>query len=101
MAEHRFGGPWTQLKLDVLRKHLHFYAKALKNQNFRLIYIDAFAGSGSSTFDMDGEEIKLDGSASETLNSRYLKHVKKYSLRKPLGGISRLFIYKKRCKIRY
>ena len=42
-----FGGPWTQEKLDILRKYLDGYTTALKNQNFTLTYVDAFAGSGS------------------------------------------------------
>ncbi|EGW40618.1 three-Cys-motif partner protein TcmP [Desulfosporosinus sp. OT] len=41
-----FGGPWTLLKLDVLEKYLNFFVQAMKNQNFKLCYIDAFAGSG-------------------------------------------------------
>jgi three-Cys-motif partner protein len=43
---HRFGGDWTEAKLAVLRKYLGAYTTALKNQPFRLGYIDAFAGSG-------------------------------------------------------
>ena len=43
---HRFGGDWTGLKLDVLGKYLAAYTTALKNQPFRKIYIDAFAGTG-------------------------------------------------------
>ena len=42
-----FGGPWTQEKLEILRRYLDAYTTALKNQPFRLIYVDAFAGSGS------------------------------------------------------
>lgn len=41
-----FGGPWTLLKLDILEKYLNFYVTAMKNKNFKLCYIDAFAGSG-------------------------------------------------------
>ncbi|OLN27443.1 three-Cys-motif partner protein TcmP [Desulfosporosinus metallidurans] len=41
-----FGGPWTLLKLDILEKYLSFFVQAMKNQNFKLCYIDAFAGSG-------------------------------------------------------
>lgn len=44
---HRFGGEWTDRKLDVLRKYLSAYTTALKNQRFHLIYVDAFAGTGS------------------------------------------------------
>jgi three-Cys-motif partner protein len=43
---HRFGGPWTEIKLDVLRHYLTAYTTALKKQHFSLLYIDAFAGSG-------------------------------------------------------
>ncbi|NPV90787.1 MAG: three-Cys-motif partner protein TcmP [Firmicutes bacterium] len=41
-----FGGTWTLLKLDIIGKYLAFYTNALKNQKFKLCYIDAFAGSG-------------------------------------------------------
>lgn len=49
---HRFGGDWTQTKLDVLKDYLAAYTKALKDkptaaQPFRKAYIDAFAGTGS------------------------------------------------------
>lgn len=43
---HKFGGRWTQTKLDVLQKYLRFYTQALKNRRFELVYIDAFAGTG-------------------------------------------------------
>jgi three-Cys-motif partner protein len=46
MRQHRFGGPWTIQKLDALRAYLSGYAQALKNQPFRRLYIDAFAGTG-------------------------------------------------------
>ncbi|MCY4597724.1 MAG: three-Cys-motif partner protein TcmP [Bryobacterales bacterium] len=41
-----FGGQWTLEKLDVLETYLDAYTTALKNQQFRLMYIDAFAGTG-------------------------------------------------------
>ena len=44
-----FGGPWTNDKLEILRRYLDAYTTALKNQPFKLIYVDAFAGSGSWT----------------------------------------------------
>ncbi len=45
----RFGGDWTNKKLENVRKYLAAYTNALKNQPFRLIYIDAFAGTGYRT----------------------------------------------------
>jgi three-Cys-motif partner protein len=44
---HRFGGDWTEAKLNVLRGYLSAYTTALKNTPFSLGYIDAFAGSGT------------------------------------------------------
>lgn len=45
-ANQRFGGTWTETKLECLRKYIDGYNTALKNQNFNKIYIDAFAGCG-------------------------------------------------------
>ena len=47
MTDRSFGGPWTQEKLRILSLYLDAYTTALKNQPFRLIYVDAFAGEGS------------------------------------------------------
>lgn len=46
-----FGGPWTEEKIELLRKYLSAYTEALKSQPnsttpFKLVYIDAFAGTG-------------------------------------------------------
>jgi len=41
-----FGGSWTEQKLEILKKYLQTYTQALKNQPFRKVYIDAFAGTG-------------------------------------------------------
>jgi three-Cys-motif partner protein len=51
---HRFGGDWTEAKLDVLANYLRCYTKALDGKPtperpFRKAYIDAFAGTGSRT----------------------------------------------------
>ena len=42
----KFGGEWTAEKLELVRKYLCAYTTALKNQPFKLVYIDAFAGTG-------------------------------------------------------
>ena len=42
----KYGGPWTREKLNILEKYLNAYTKALKDQPFKLMYIDAFAGNG-------------------------------------------------------
>ena len=43
---HSFGGKWTQEKLEKVGNYLQTYSTALKNQSFRRIYVDAFAGTG-------------------------------------------------------
>ena len=42
----QFGGAWTEEKLGILERYLDAYTTALKNKPFRLVYIDAFAGTG-------------------------------------------------------
>ncbi len=51
-----FGGTWTKIKLDILKRYLDAYTTALKNQHFDLLYIDAFAGSGSLELKMQGSD---------------------------------------------
>jgi three-Cys-motif partner protein len=46
MANHRFGGRWTQDKLECLGRYLQAYMTALKYTPFKKTYIDAFAGTG-------------------------------------------------------
>jgi three-Cys-motif partner protein len=44
-----FGGGHTRRKLDVVAKYLTAYVTVMKKQDFRLHYVDGFAGSGAST----------------------------------------------------
>lgn len=64
----RFGGKWTKQKLEILQKYLDSYTTALKKQQFKLVYIDAFAGTGSIS--IKEEEVKqyIDGSARVALS---------------------------------
>jgi len=66
---HRFGGRWTADKLKVLREYVGFYTKALSAQPFKLVYIDAFAGTGRCQIKIGehGEQI-IDGSAKIALD---------------------------------
>lgn len=66
-VEQSFGGTWTVEKLHILSNYLDFYTNALKNQPFKKIYIDAFAGTGHiSTSDGD---LQIKGSASLALEA--------------------------------
>ena len=50
MSHHRFGGPWTEDKLNRLRKYLKEYmtifTKNPRAAYFKAVYVDAFAGTG-------------------------------------------------------
>lgn len=39
-------GPWAEQKLDALEQYLNAYMLVMKNQRFKLFYVDAFAGAG-------------------------------------------------------
>jgi len=51
VARHRFGGAWTDDKLERIRKYLSAYTKIFRANEraryYRTTYVDAFAGSGS------------------------------------------------------
>lgn len=49
-SAQKFGGPWSLIKTQIVAGYLRAYVTALKEQHFRLSYIDAFAGSGGFTF---------------------------------------------------
>jgi len=68
----RFGGQWTLIKLEMLQSYLSFYTTALKNQNFSLCYIDAFAGSGN--VDLKTEH-NVTGSALRALDHPFDRYI--------------------------
>lgn len=55
---HQFGGDWTEKKLTKVRKYLPAYTTALKNTPFKLMYIDAFAGTGYRTSKNDASALR-------------------------------------------
>lgn len=56
MADMPQVGPWAKEKLDALQRYLDFYTKVLKNQPWRTIYLDAYAG-GSKAVVRPGKSI--------------------------------------------
>ena len=61
-----FGGTWTQDKLDMLESYLNAYTTALKNKNFRLIYMDGFAGTG-------GVNVRYEDYVTEYINGSVMR----------------------------
>jgi len=50
-------GPWTEVKLDILREYAVPYSKILVNNHFYHFYIDAFAAGGSHISRTSGEVV--------------------------------------------
>lgn len=63
----KFGGNWTEEKLNIFTSYLDAYLIALQNQKFKKIYIDAFAGTGEIETS-DGDQY-LVGSAKRALSA--------------------------------
>ena len=63
----KFGGNWTEEKLNIFTSYLDSYLIALQNQKFKKIYIDAFAGTGEIETSDGGQY--LVGSAKRALAS--------------------------------
>jgi len=85
-SPHRFGGQWTQAKLECLKDYLQAYMmifeKNPKAAFFKTVYVDAFAGTGDRAGPekqlgqlefSDDEDAKslLEGSARIALEIRY------------------------------
>jgi three-Cys-motif partner protein len=68
MAQHKFGGNWTELKLQAFEDYLFFYTRALQNQKFKRLYIDAFAGTGECTITVNNQQKTIPGSAKIALD---------------------------------
>ena len=66
-TSQKFGGNWTEKKLNIFTSYLDAYLIALQNQKFKKIYIDAFAGTGEIETS-DGGQF-LVGSAKRALES--------------------------------
>lgn len=66
-----YGGDWTIKKLQNLEAYADAYTTALKNRNFNLIYLDAFAGEGAVSIKSGTHAGQtIDGSAKVALDIR-------------------------------
>jgi three-Cys-motif partner protein len=60
--EHRYGGPWTEIKLNAVTDYLKFYTRALQarpspENPFETWYVDAFAGTGDRTMESKADSL--------------------------------------------
>lgn len=49
----KFGGSWSQAKLDCVERYTKSYLKVMQNQRYELYYVDAFAGRGKQILKPD------------------------------------------------
>lgn len=45
-GRQKFGGSWTEEKLEMIKKYLVAYATIMNQKKFKFAYVDAFAGTG-------------------------------------------------------
>lgn len=69
IGEHEFGSLSTSLKLSMVQGYLQSYATLMRTKNFKLWYIDAFAGTGEITKRIAAEDT-LTGHIPESLDRR-------------------------------
>jgi three-Cys-motif partner protein len=56
----KFGGDWTEEKLENINKYLKAYTTIMNKQNLKFAYIDAFAGTGFRELSIQKENLGLD-----------------------------------------
>jgi hypothetical protein len=54
---NQFGGEWTDRKMRIVVDYAKAYLTIMAKRNYKTIYFDGFAGSGS-IYDEDGDEEK-------------------------------------------
>ena len=59
-------GPWSEVKLDIIKKYAAAYSKILSQKGFYHLYIDAFAGGGMHFSKTSGQFVQ--GSPTIALN---------------------------------
>ncbi|NLX20581.1 MAG: three-Cys-motif partner protein TcmP [Phycisphaerae bacterium] len=97
-------GPWTEIKLEILREYSAAYSKILSKQPHikHYAYIDGFAGAGSHISKTSGQEIE--GSPAISLSQRYthyhfidLDGSRANRLRELAGGRTDVTVYEGDC----
>lgn len=56
-SEYDVIGPWSEVKLDILREYASPYSKIVSAKGFHHLYIDGFAGPGSHLSRASGEVV--------------------------------------------
>jgi len=106
MAEHKFGGDWTEIKLSRLRKYLIQYRRIFtvneKARYFKTWYVDAFAGTGSfssSEADAASEQAVFEDVYADSDTTKYRDGSAKIALALPEPFEHYLFIEKSKGRV--
>jgi len=99
-------GPWTEIKLEILKKYAQAYTQVLSRQESirRYIYIDAFAGPGTHISREKGVEINGSPAIAMQVSPAFseyhlidLTRSKANELRNKYGNRENVFIYEEDC----
>jgi three-Cys-motif partner protein len=66
--QNRFGGSWTETKIQILVKYTKAYLTIMNKYRFKLIYFDGFAGSGDIMIGNEDEFKIIKGAAKEIVS---------------------------------
>jgi three-Cys-motif partner protein len=106
MAEHKFGGDWTEEKLLRLEKYLKAYRQIFtqnpKARYFKTWYVDAFAGTGSRTVSgtpATGQQSVFEDVYEDTETTQYRDGSAKIALSLPEPFDQYLFIEKSKARV--
>lgn len=78
-------GRWAHQKLDAFQRYLEAYVQVLKNQPFKLFYVDAFAGAGISKVRQDQQ---IDCEALFVIDEEELGEIENYILGSPIRALN-------------
>lgn len=70
MSNNKFGGSWTEIKIEILETYTKQFLRVFKNQpNQKLLYFDGFAGSGDIEIGLGNEVDKhvIEGAATRIM----------------------------------
>jgi three-Cys-motif partner protein len=105
MAEHKFGGDWTEKKLSCLKGYLNAYRKIFtaneRARYFRTWYVDAFAGTGtrSTSTAAPSEQAFFEDVYEDRETSEYRDGSAKIALALPEPFDGYLFIEKSKSRV--
>lgn len=99
-TKQKFGGIWTEEKLNIFTSYLDSYLIALYNQKFKKVYIDAFAGTGEIETSDGGQYLagsaKLALEAKEKFDYYYFIEKDEWKAAELQKMVSTDFVYLKR-----